>query len=172
MKILAIPVILLVGALLLDSSPNATSASIVEMPVLDGKPIRKQTPLAHAWDMMVWLREHNIPTDTVLDVVIVPNDELAKMIYGGRGGRARGGCFNGVIYLSDKIDLETVEGRSVLLHELVHAGQPRIDGVQCPIPSDLTDREQREKGAYEAQERYLAENGVKYKFDLKASLRR
>lgn len=68
---------------------------------------------------------------------------------------ADGMCLGGKIYLNeDRVDLRTVYGKSVLLHELVHYTQD-----YCPKAPDQAMWDAREHPAYQIQNTYLRDNG-------------
>ncbi|MFT5118275.1 MAG: hypothetical protein ACI9NY_001813 [Kiritimatiellia bacterium] len=60
------------------------------------------------------------------------------------------------IFLSHKIDLTTIQGASVLLHELVHHHQ-NMSGAM----DDYNCIQESEKLAYEVQRQYLTANSAK-----------
>lgn len=69
------------------------------------------------------------------------------------------GCFgmfdpSGVVYLSDQVDLSTLAGRSVLLHELRHWQQWKTCGGPAYSPGR---RDEREFDAYCLQQQWLQE---------------
>lgn len=61
-----------------------------------------------------------------------------------------------VIYLSDSVDLSTMQGASVLLHELVHHYQNVSGAMEW-----YNCIQESEKQAYEIQKDYLVANNVK-----------
>lgn len=67
-------------------------------------------------------------------IVIVTDDDLQEMKLSGHGtADALYEVETATIYLSDRIDLDTVYGKSVLLHELVHhvQHQTNLDDIVC-----------------------------------------
>lgn len=89
-------------------------------------------------------------------VAVMPDDELQDI---RKTTRSRVEAFyssdTATIYLSDRIDLDTAYGQSVLLHELVHHVQHQmdLDGIACGW-SFL------EGDAYTVQAAYLEEHGI------------
>jgi hypothetical protein len=87
-------------------------------------------------------------------VVVMSADKLNKRY--GRPVHALYEHEKSIIYLSRNIDLTTIQGASVLLHELVHHHQNisgAMDGYNCT--------QQSEKLAYETQRHYLNANRAK-----------
>ncbi len=87
-------------------------------------------------------------------------EELSNLFFGFAGGidgarpLALYAKEERVVYLSDQIDLSTLLGRSILLHELVHHLQ-RANGVHFECP------EATEAQAYQLQSQWLHEQGIK-----------
>ena len=85
-------------------------------------------------------------------------DDITKVV----GGSVVGACLNGHIYLRDDVNLETIDGKSVLLHELDHYVQdidPRTK-VHCPpLKRDDPKFYLNEELAYNIQNQYLRDNG-------------
>lgn len=70
-----------------------------------------------------------------------------------------GACIDSHIFINqDKVNLKTIEGKSVLLHELVHFTQDK-----CPLVIDFLAREYRERIAYQLQNQYLMDNNVRWR---------
>ncbi len=89
-------------------------------------------------------------TDSPKIVMLSPEALTAKY---GRPVHALYEHEKSIIYLSRHIDLTTIQGASVLLHELVHHHQNvsgAMDGYNC--------MQQSEKLAYETQRQYLTAN--------------
>ena len=89
-------------------------------------------------------------------IVIVPDDELQAH---RKITRSEVEAFydsdKKTIFVSDRIDLDTTYGQSVLLHELVHHVQYQmdLDGIACGYSFVEGD-------AYSVQAAYLKENGL------------
>ena len=64
---------------------------------------------------------------------------------------------NNIIYIDKSIDTESVFGKSVLLHELVHFVQYQND-MDKKVPCQF----KLEPLAYKVQNQYLYENGIKH----------
>jgi len=73
-----------------------------------------------------------------------------------------GVCVNGVISLDSKINVKTVWGKSLLLHELTHYTQNK-----CPLVSkkDIMKIAMMEAQAYSVQNRWLEANNSPLRFD-------
>lgn len=87
------------------------------------------------------------------DVVVMSSEELTKKY--GSPVHALYAHHEAKIYLSSHVDLSTIQGASVLLHELVHHYQNvsgAMDGYNCARES--------ERLAYETQRVYLERNQV------------
>ena len=69
---------------------------------------------------------------------------------------------SGRIWMSKDVDLGTDRGRSILLHELVHAAQ----ALRGPVPYGTHEWHAREAEAYALQSHYLQQQGI---FDDTAS---
>ena len=88
------------------------------------------------------------------EVMVMSSQELAEKY----GGPVHGLYSHpeATIYLADHVDLSTIQGASVLLHELVHHYQNvsgAMDGYNCVQES--------EKLAYDLQVVYLEQNNAK-----------
>ncbi len=96
------------------------------------------------------------PVPPAPDVRIVPQAEVVRLACGRACPVLAIYTPEHRIYLSDTVNLETLQGRSVLVHELVHhiqdlrAGGPAAD---CP------EAARREAEAYGAQLEYVVRNG-------------
>lgn len=62
----------------------------------------------------------------------------------------------GRILIRADVDLATERGRSILLHELVHAAQ----AVRGPVPYGTSEWHSREAEAYALQSHYLQQQGI------------
>ncbi len=94
-------------------------------------------------------------------VVVMSSQALAEKY--GAPVHALYGHEQATIYLSDHVDLTTIQGASVLLHELVHHYQNvsgAMDGYSCVRES--------EKLAYEIQKEYLVANNAEVMPELGA----
>jgi len=104
--------------------------------------------------LIEWLALNaNIKITTAPDVVVMNSAELNKKY--GAPVHALYAHHEAKIYLSSHIDLSTIQGASVLLHELVHHYQNvsgAMDGYNCARES--------ERLAYETQRDYLQSNQV------------
>lgn len=123
--------------------------------------------------LLLWISSNTSLTYDGLqvpEVMQVPEEKLADILYHGQVPKGRNvnrvsvaGVYNfrdGAIYLLDSEDLETVEGRAVLVHELVHYLQYRngLDkSVECI--------RKLEPAAYAAQTKFLAQHGKGPEFD-------
>jgi hypothetical protein len=88
------------------------------------------------------------------EVVVMESAELAEKY--GAPVHALYAHHESTIYLSSHIDIKSIQGASVLLHELVHHYQNvsgAMDGYNCA--------RQSEKLAYETQRDYLVANKAK-----------
>lgn len=88
------------------------------------------------------------------EVVVVDSANLTKKY--GSPVHAMYSHTEATIFLSDRVDLASIQGASVLLHELVHHYQNvsgAMDGYNCVQES--------EKLAYEIQRAYLEQNNAK-----------
>ena len=88
------------------------------------------------------------------EVVVMSTEDLAQKY--GAPVHALYSHTEATIYLSSHVDLSTIQGASVLLHELVHHYQNAsgaMDGYNCVQES--------EKLAYELQVAYLQQNNAK-----------
>lgn len=66
-----------------------------------------------------------------------------------------GMCVNGTIYIDSKVDMSTVMGKSVLIHELTHYTQNKC----APVPKkDIMKIATLEAQAYAAQNRWIQAN--------------
>ena len=95
------------------------------------------------------------------EVVIMSSKELDKKY--GAPVHALYAHHEGTIYLSSHVNLETTQGKSVLLHELVHHYQNvsgAMDGYNCAQES--------EKLAYETQRDYLKAKNARLLPELNA----
>ncbi|MFQ6021397.1 MAG: DUF6647 family protein [Acidiferrobacterales bacterium] len=117
--------------------------------------------------MLMWISGHSplaYDGSHVPDVISVPQGTLVQIFYQGNVPRGPdinnisvAGVYNprdGTIYLLDDVDLTTIEGRAVLVHELVHYLQYRHGfdkAVSCVRKLEPT--------AYAAQAEYLAQHG-------------
>lgn len=99
--------------------------------------------------LIEWLALNaSMEINTAPEVVIMSSRELDEMY--GAPVYALYAHHEGKIYLSSRVDLNTMQGKSVLLHELVHHYQNvsgAMDGYNCA--------EESEKLAYETQRDYL-----------------
>ena len=88
------------------------------------------------------------------DVHVVPQ-ELIRALAGLAGPSAllKGLCLDGEVYLDDGVNLDTVEGRAILAHELTHFAQHR-----CPRDVDSRTFYRNEARAYQVQNLYLRAN--------------
>lgn len=104
--------------------------------------------------LIEWLALNaKIEITTPPDVVVMSSHELNKKY--GSPVHALYAHHEAKIYLSSHIDLSTIQGASVLLHELVHHYQNvsgAMDGYNCARES--------ERLAYETQRVYLERNQV------------
>ncbi|MGH1438960.1 MAG: DUF6647 family protein [Cellvibrionaceae bacterium] len=104
--------------------------------------------------LIEWLSLNaNIEISTPPDVVVMSSADLNKKY--GSPVHALYAHHEAKIYLSSHIDLATIQGASVLLHELVHHYQNvsgAMDGYNCARES--------ERLAYETQRVYLESNQV------------
>ncbi|MGH1485588.1 MAG: DUF6647 family protein [Cellvibrionaceae bacterium] len=105
--------------------------------------------------LIEWLAlNSNIDITTPPDVVVMESEDLAKKY--GSPVYALYAHHEATIYLSNAVDLTTIRGSSVLLHELVHHYQNvsgAMDGYNCARES--------ERLAYETQRDYLKANKAK-----------
>jgi hypothetical protein len=95
------------------------------------------------------------------EVVVKTSEELIR-IYGAPV-HALYSHEAGTIYLSDHVDMGSIQGASVLLHELIHHYQNTsgaMDGYSCI--------RQSEKLAYELQREYLEKNNAEIMPELSA----
>jgi Zn-dependent peptidase ImmA (M78 family) len=107
---------------------------------------------------------------TTPGVIKVDKHELVNEMYDGSPPFALNvnnvsaiGLYNfnkGDIYLLDRIDLDTVEGRSVLLHELVHFLQ-----YEHGIEKTVSCKRKLELLAYTLEKKYLISHNVSPYFD-------
>lgn len=106
----------------------------------------------------------------VPEIVRLPQDKLVHVLYQGEVPRGLdidsvsvAGLYNfrdGNIYLLESEDLETVEGRAVLVHELVHYLQ-----YHSGVDRSVECIRKLEPAAYAAQAKYLAQHGKAPEFD-------
>ena len=84
--------------------------------------------------------------------------ENATTIQKTAGVPAIGTCVYKHIMISDDVNLNTLLGKSVVVHELTHFTQG------CPYTKDITTRQylENEKQAYAMQNLYLKLNGLDY----------
>jgi hypothetical protein len=98
------------------------------------------------------------------EVVSVRQGELLNILYDGKVPQGTdavsleiAGLYHfedGTIYLAHDVDLATIEGKAVLVHELVHYLQYR-HGLDRSVPCMVA----LERDAYAAQRKYLVEHG-------------
>ncbi len=104
--------------------------------------------------LIEWLSLNTeIDIHTPPEVVVLSSEELNAKY--GSPVHALYAHHEAIIYLSEDIDLSTIQGASVLLHELVHHYQNvsgAMDGYNCARES--------ERLAYETQRLYLQRNQV------------
>lgn len=106
-----------------------------------------------------------VENDKALTVEVVSKTELVSIAFEGEvpagfnyESSTTIGLYNhknNTIYLNDNVDMDTIFGKSVLLHEVVHYLQYQngvYDTAQCVA--------ENEKLAYEIQNRYLTEHKV------------
>ena len=102
--------------------------------------------------LIEWLAlNSNINITTAPDVVVMESEDLAKKY--GAPVYALYAHHESTIYLSDTIDLTTIQGASIVLHELVHHYQ-NVSGAM----GDYNCARESEKLAYETQRHYLEAN--------------
>lgn len=94
------------------------------------------------------------PMDSVKRPIVTLNTqaEIVKIA----GAPAAGACLDGHIYMDNRINLASIEAQAMVCHEVVHFTQG-----YCKHPSDLADRMYKERQAYQAQNQYLIDHGVK-----------
>lgn len=123
----------------------------------DGRPI---TESATVTSLIAWIvAKTGWTTCKPPPVVAVPRQQLVK-IYKRETEGADGihvdalySSKDATVYISDKLKLDTLRGRAVLLHELVHHVQA-VNKVKLTCPAES------EKKAYELTFAWLRENGV------------
>lgn len=111
--------------------------------------------------LLLWVSQHtglSIDTNNLPLVKQLPNDQLATIMF--RGDVPAGynqhrllGVFQhheNIIYISESIDLNTIYGQSVLVHELVHHLQFAND-----LDHNSPCRKSLERLAYELQREFL-----------------
>ena len=119
--------------------------------------ISSNTPLAY--------NDSHVPA-----VIKVPQAKLVRLRYQGNlpnnldvNSINLDGVYNfedSTIYLNDSIDLSTIEGQAVLVHELIHYLQYRHG-----IDKSVNCIRELEPMAYEAHAKYLTEHGKVPPFD-------
>lgn len=123
--------------------------------------------------LLMWISSHTPLTydsSNVPDVLFVPQDKLVEILYQGNVPQGLdvdsvsvAGLYNykdGNIYLLDDIDVSTIEGKAVLLHELVHYLQ-----YQHGVDKSVACMRKLERSAYDAQAKYLQEHGKSPNFN-------
>lgn len=88
-------------------------------------------------------------------VQVLPQAQLRALagLEHAEGNTLRGLCLDGGVYLDATVDLDTVEGRAVLVHELTHLSQHG-----CPRGVDERTFYRNEARAYAVQNIYLRAN--------------
>ena len=88
-------------------------------------------------------------------IVIVTDDDLQEMKLSGHGtADALYEVETATIFLSERLDLDTVYGKSVLLHELVHHVQHQMDLDEIACGYSFIEGD-----AYAVQAEYLKQHG-------------
>lgn len=138
-----------------------------------GKPYRRDPLKELAIALLTWISSHTplaYDGTHAPEIVVVPKAQLVHVLYEGnvpQGTDASSltvdGLYNfrdGKIYLRDELDLATVDGRAVLVHELVHYLQ-YYHGLDKKAPC----MRKLEPEAYAAQAAYLKEHGQEPPFN-------
>ena len=117
------------------------------------EPLSNDVMEAFTQPLMAWLmRNHSeLPLRITLPKVrFITHAEILRMTQGTELSRAMGTCYQGTVYLDERLNVTNVEHRSVLLHELVHYAQNN-----CAIPRDMAERVKFEDQAYALQVEWL-----------------
>jgi hypothetical protein len=113
--------------------------------------------------LLDWINSHSsftYDTDNTPDIKKVSSSEIAEVAFGGELPKNINpdtlqifGLYNfndGAVYLLDSIDLDTDEGKGILLHELVHYLQ-----YQTGIDKDVQCKNELESLAYVLEAKFL-----------------
>jgi len=113
--------------------------------------------------LLGWINSHSSFTydiDNIPDIKKVSSKEIAEVAFGGELPKAVNpdtlqifGLYNfndGAVYLLDSIDLDTDEGKGILLHELVHYLQ-----YQTGVDKDAQCKNELESLAYVLEAKFL-----------------
>ncbi|MGK0299138.1 MAG: hypothetical protein ACI9XC_002766 [Gammaproteobacteria bacterium] len=116
-----------------------------------------------AANLLGWINGHssfNYDIDSIPEIKKVSATEIAKVAFGGELPAAVNpenlqifGLYNfndGAVYLLDSIDLETDDGKGILLHELVHYLQ-----YQTGVDQDAKCKNELESLAYVLEAKFL-----------------
>ncbi len=91
---------------------------------------------------------------TLPEIHVLSKEALAQVAGLATGAtNLKGLCLDGEVYLEESVNLETVEGRAILAHELTHYAQQR-----CPRAVDSRTFYRNEARAYQVQNLYLRAN--------------
>lgn len=123
--------------------------------------------------LLVWISSNTSFTYNsapLPDIHLVSHDQLVEMLFESDALQNRNskdinveGLYNFLendIYLLEDIDLSTAEGKSALIHELIHYLQ-----YQNGLDKTVACRQNLEKAAYGIQEKYLAQQNKKPPFN-------
>ena len=113
--------------------------------------------------LLGWINSHSsfsYDIDSIPDIKKVSSKEIAEVAFGGELPKAVNpdtlqifGLYNfndGAVYLLDSIDLDTDEGKGILLHELVHYLQ-----YQTGVDKDAQCKNELESLAYVLEAKFL-----------------
>ena len=123
--------------------------------------------------LLTWIGGHTslaVDGNDLPQIVQIDQPQLVRILYDGSLPQGLdidsvtvAGLYNfrdGKIYLSNNVDLGTIEGRAVLVHELVHYLQYQ-QGLDRSVPCMRA----LERSAYAAQAQYLKQHGAQTPFN-------